>query len=253
MDRRLLIHLDIDANCNIHAIDHSNYLSLGDDILDHVVLEFFTDKDSNIIYQKTNVLKHNRDYLLQDFSTLIPLPSDGTFTYYKLIIPCLSHFEVYGDQISRGMQEIEKYEVADKYFFHRGRFYYSSVDIVPEDGISKFEEVTDFFELWHNKDDQGFFWFSNNIFSICKLEKCLVSLQRKTLENCFTNKCKDTSDSKYQRDFILDSVFVLRYLVSVNNYTEAQRILDNLSSCGSLCEDELDASLNGGCNCGNPF
>ena len=157
MDRRLFIHLDIDSACNIHVIDRSKYRALGEDLLNHVLLEFFVDKDDNILYQKQNVIEHNRDYLLNDFSTVIPLKSDGTFTYYKLLIPCLSHFAVYGDLVTKDVQEIETYKVADKYFFYKGKFYYSAVDVTPEDGMSSFKEVHDLFELWDNKDDQGFF------------------------------------------------------------------------------------------------
>lgn len=76
-------------------------------------------------------------------------------------------------------------------------------------------------------------------------------MQKRTIEKCLTRKCKDLSDEKYKRDFILDSVFVLKHLISIKNHTEAQRILDNLSLCGDICGDVFALQSDGGCNCGS--
>lgn len=43
------------------------------------------------------------------------------------------------------------------------------------------------------------------------------------------------------------AVEVLRYLSFTENYEEAQRILDNVSECGFLCEDIYNKSTR--CNC----
>lgn len=244
MDSRLFIQLSVDPACNIVAVDRTNYDSWEKDITKHVMLEFLTDLDGNILNYKLNPIIHKRDYMSARFMTAFPLKSDGTFRYYKLIVPTLFNFET-----EQGGQKY--FSTADTYFFYKGKFYYSEKDLKTIDDVASLTVITDFFILWDNKEKYKFLWFDDNVFSICKLERCLVSLQKKIIDNCYTNKCETDNDLKYKRDFILDSIFVLKYLISVHNYTEAQRILDNLSSCGNICGDGLNASLNNGCNCGN--
>ena len=45
-------------------------------------------------------------------------------------------------------------------------------------------------------------------------------------------------------------MYVFDYLKDIGNLTEAQRVLDNMSSCDSLCGDLLNNS-NNDCGCGN--
>ena len=246
MDGRLTVQIDIDTACNVYAIDKSDYDSFGEDINNHVMLDFWTDREDNIIYKNWHTIPNES----VDLTTVITLPSDGTFSYYKLILPCLQHF---AKLKTDGSQTVEKYEVANKYFYHNGVFYYSLTDIESLEELRFVNQITDVFDIWENREEQDFFWYNECIFSICRLEKCLLSLQKRTIEKCFTRKCKDLTDDKYKRDFILDSVFVLKYLISMKNYTEAQRILDNLSLCGDICGEEFALQSKGGCNCGSAF
>lgn len=142
MDRKLLIDLNVDPFCNIRAIDHSDYLSLENDVLNHVALEFLTNKDSNIIHQKVEELNINREDYRRELLTIFSTPSDGTFTYYKLIVPQILHFAVY-----KNPQEVEKYNVADKYFFYDGKLYYSKIDVVSLNDKHVFQEITNLFDL----------------------------------------------------------------------------------------------------------
>lgn len=243
MDSRLLIELVVDNNCNLVVVDNTNYDSWDGterDIVNHAVLELLMDKNKDIINSSIKPIYHRRGYLLNAFSSIFRLPFDGTYTYRKLIVPCLEHF--LSDNV---------YLTENKYFYYQGSFYYSTKNLNSVSEISSATKIDDFNTLWDNKEDQGFFWFDDNIFSICKLEKCLLSLQKKIINLCYTNQCVTNSDIKYKRDFILDSIFVLKYLITAHNFTEAQRILDNLSSCGNVCGDEFNSSLTNDCNCGN--
>lgn len=40
MDSKLIVQIDIDNACNIYAIDRSDYDSFGNDIDNHVMLDF---------------------------------------------------------------------------------------------------------------------------------------------------------------------------------------------------------------------
>lgn len=102
------------------------------------------------------------------------------------------------------------------------------------------------------------FWYDNIVVSICHLTKCLYNLQRKILIDNYgdfclsTNNCSTNNSLKKQRDFILDAVMVLKYLIRKKLYSEAQEILDQLNSCGNtICNELSDKSLKGGdCGCG---
>lgn len=103
------------------------------------------------------------------------------------------------------------------------------------------------------------FWYDEIIVSICHITKCLYNLQRKTLldsaKDCDFNNCTSNISIEVlrrHRDFILDAVMVLKFLIRKKLYTEVQEILAHLTSCGNtICKDFSNKSLtNGGCGCG---
>ena len=81
------------------------------------------------------------------------------------------------------------------------------------------------------------------MFTICNLNQCLIALQKKAifagLKNCNYGVCEENKSLKLQRDFLFISVYVLDYLIEIGNYLEAQRILEALSTCGNLCNDNM--------------
>lgn len=64
-------------------------------------------------------------------------------------------------------------------------------------------------------------------------------------DNCMG--CGMESPLKIKMDFLLSALYVFDYLKDINNFEEAQRILDNMSECDSLCEDY---SAKSDCGCG---
>lgn len=75
-------------------------------------------------------------------------------------------------------------------------------------------------------------------------------MQRKLIENgdICDEHCQNMSN-RYRRDFLLSALYVFDYLKDRGEYDEAQRILDNLTSCSDLCGDYL--STNKDCGCGS--
>jgi hypothetical protein len=106
-------------------------------------------------------------------------------------------------------------------------------------------KINDFTKLWDKQGTQTFS-FQKTVFSVCKLQKCLVYLQRKFLENC--RSCDRSNTDRNTRDFLLSAMYVFDYLKDHDNYEEAQRLLDNLSDCTrNLCGETFNKS---DCNCG---
>lgn len=81
------------------------------------------------------------------------------------------------------------------------------------------------------------------------MRRCLANLQQEFLLNTCKNKCNTNKELKNKMDFLFGAAYVLDYLSNTCNYKEAQRILDNLSSCGFLCGEGTVNTKN--CCCGN--
>ena len=90
-------------------------------------------------------------------------------------------------------------------------------------------------------------------FSICKLYECYIRLcklvLRKSVLRCIERN-KPLSDILFRRDFLWMTVNVLRYLVEMNSFMEAQRIIEELDYCGGICNDrEMQLMSKQGCGC----
>ena len=88
-----------------------------------------------------------------------------------------------------------------------------------------------------------------SVYSICKLRNCLLSLESKSIED-FANVCNKKNCMKYDvdrtKDLLLTAVFVLENLICQQRFSEADRILEALSSCNSLCNTNITNTC--GCN-----
>lgn len=96
----LSIQLIVNPQCQLVAIDNTRYFNLTtrdgdivDSLMQHVSLEFLVYCDEKDPIDSTIVFKeycHNRSEYGQNIS-IIDFPKDGTFTYYKFVIPTLDH------------------------------------------------------------------------------------------------------------------------------------------------------------------
>lgn len=254
MNDLLKINLIVKPNCVLVAVDNTNYLSSGVDLSNYVSFEFLSYADDNKVLPNSIIAHkefHNRDHYLNFFNSEFHLETDGTYSYYKLVIPLVSYFEDEDD--------LGKYiNLVDELFIYDRKLYKSNISDEEgrsiEEVIENSEEITDYIEAYNiklsNKASQTLFSPKINVFSVCNLQKCLVYLQRELLKNnCSYNSCNFNEQIRNKRDFLLGAMYVFDYLKDLGNFTEAQRILDNLSSCDSLCED-MDNS-NNNCGCGN--
>lgn len=89
----------------------------------------------------------------------------------------------------------------------------------------------------------GFPTIEEEIFSICHLRKCAILLEKQAIEEflstCDKKNCNKKSSQQSTRDILLISVFVLEHLIARHKYSEAENILERLSSCKNICEDSI--------------
>lgn len=94
--------------------------------------------------------------------------------------------------------------------------------------------------------------FSDEIFCICKLKKCLLDLQLKVfkdlVKNCGSSKCKNGDELKAQRDFLFLAVWLMEHLIDAGKSELVRDIFERLQSCGSICGNLLKSNKDCGCN-----
>ena len=252
MNKRLIVQLIMHPDCRLIAIDSSDYNSIGIDIEEHVMIDFLVYNEEKEPVKNTLKVRYNklnRGYYRSQFTTEYILPKDGTYTYYKMVIPILDHFAV-GADLYKNIQ--------DQLFYYDNNIYFFGNDLYQEsytlkevlDNSYVVEDCLEWYKKVHeNHASQTFYLPRKKLFSVCKLNKCLAHFQKKMLDafSCNDLLC-DKNVSRNQRDFLFSAMYVFDYLKDVGNFKEAQRILDNISECNFMCSDD---SIKSDCNCGN--
>jgi hypothetical protein len=263
------IQLIVNPACELVAIDRTSYQNLhyqygGElqylrDRSKHVSIEFLTNVDGEVLHNTINLEEGlgmgRRVELLDGNTSVFYFPYDGTFTYYKLLIPDLSFL------VKKDYDTNEDVLRADNQLFYYDKKFYYCDNIEEEvfmrdfpswgdayDYVLSKSKVLSINELWGKQGTQTFS-FQKILFSICKLQKCLVDLQKQIIsnpENC--SECGMESSLRFKRDFLLSALYVFDYLKDTKNYEEAQRILDNMNGCGGfLCNNTATNKTDCGC------
>ena len=240
------------------AHSSSNILhTIGINNLDRFAgVEFLLDVEDRLM-PSTIVIKCDLHAELFDGEeTIIKFPKDGTFTYYKFLVPKLSYFHN-GFITDENRKQIPKYTLqCNDVFYYNGLFYVatSSVTTIESELFkenNQYVKIITVDEIW-NYQSSIVFSTQKILFSFCNLQKCLVNLQKQILSNpASCNDCGKSSSLasvKQNRDFLLSAIYVLEYLTHTDQFEEAQRVLDGLSDCsGVICKD---FELKSDCGCG---
>lgn len=92
-----------------------------------------------------------------------------------------------------------------------------------------------------------------NTFCTCYLNECFYTVCKNLLTilpNTCTNKLNDLKLPIYNRDILWMALNVIKYLIELQQYFEAQRILENISQCSGLCSTTTLSTNGGGISCG---
>ena len=144
---------------------------------------------------------------------------DGYYTLCKLKVPLDPSMPYYykdGKFMYKGIKEVTLYEL---------------LSIDPE--ISKLK-ITYYY-----------------YFQLCRLRKCYVDIVNKILDERGNLNCSSNGVNKediYKRDLLLSAINVISYLAEMEQFEEAERLLERISSCNGLCDTASSNSC--GCRCG---
>lgn len=140
------IQLIINPACELVSVDRTSYQNLhyetdGElqyfrDRSKHVSIEFLTDVNQDVIENSINLEQgFNRRELLDGNTSVLHFPKDGTFTYYKFLVPNLSHLMVKDWDTN---EEIFKAN-GQTFFFDNNFYYYQGEDVKLRDFSSLLE------------------------------------------------------------------------------------------------------------------
>ena len=139
---------------------------------------------------------------------------DGYYTLCKLKVPLDTSMPYYykdGKFMYKGIKEVSLYEL---------------LSIDPE--ISKLK-ITYYY-----------------YFQLCRLRKCYVNIVKKILDDRASINCNNNGVNKediYKRDLLSSAISVISYLAEIEQFEEAERLLESIVGCNGLCEDDYS-------NCG---
>lgn len=178
-----------------------------------------------VIYEDGNSGFYISENLDNEF--VFDIPKDGLYAYYKIKIYKKEYIE----------------DATNNKFYYDDKIMFGDEEIInPEDIVNKLDisyGIIDYCE--------------HPIFSLCKLENCVLSLEKNTILNesndyLGTANCNKNDQIKKQRDFLFITLFVLKNLICQKRFVEAKEVLDSISSCESLCENLKNTKSNCGCN-----
>lgn len=166
---------------------------------------------------------------------------DGLYQVDHLILPTIEWYENYQSDVLN---------------------YFSLVYVIDNGRVLKLNNATKTFNeitleelLEVNTTGTTIIKESKNTFSLCHLLDCFYNLCKDLLSKlCPLSNCKGKSeyaDLILNRDMIWMAINVIKYCIELGQYYEAQRILEQISGCGTICYkyDKSKAKNNRGCGC----
>lgn len=197
-----------------------------------VTLNIIVPVDSN------NIEDYNKlEYQINNHSddsdiSIFQFKQDGLFKIVHVILPTLTEF----NQLDNSVRKLYDNEII--YLYNKEQIYKKvlggDLQLVPIEEIVESENLKQLY-----KDTQY-------TFCTCYLQKCFYEYAQQFLNKL--NTC-DKEDIK-NRDIIFMSLHVIKYLIDLGRYFEAQELMQKLHKCSGLCKQAKNVNFNtNSCGC----
>lgn len=126
---------------------------------------------------------------------------------------------------------------ANPYYYKDGKFYKNLIEVEIREIVQVNPEIS---KLNFNYD---------NYFCKCHLWNCYINICQEIFNQRASFKCDSPDIDKfliYKRDLLNSTLNVIDYLVSLEQYSEAERLLERVKGCNGLCNDMIN---NKSCGC----
>ena len=118
------------------------------------------------------------------------------------------------------------------YYYKDGKFYHRLTEICLQDILDDPKTIKIDYEYY---------------FSVCNLRKCYIKVCQDIFDSqtSFCSKNNKSSET-YKRDLLWSALNVIEYMVELDQFEEAQRLLEEITVCNGLCYSDNFSS----CGCG---
>lgn len=241
----LNITIDTDKNCRVVIKDNTEYLSET----------FSGTSKGSFKYSETvsvAVLQHNKlnetiikNPTFGDHSSSylnVPIEFDGWFTVNYIVLPNKEWFD--REKAKTSGSALGLYSIV---YFSDGEYIYKYIN-----GNTQEVTLSEILEI--NPINTTLSKINKDYISICFLQKCYINLCQQIFNERGFSPCwnKNTIDSElvYKRDLVWMAINVIKYLTSLNQLSEVERIIEQLNGCNSLCKSNTAYTPNNsGCGC----
>lgn len=199
------------------------------------------------VLQTFQVLSHQYDCL--DESEMI-MKVDGLHTIIHMILPTqdwLSNILLHAPEALEAYYGVYYYDTVNDQFM-------KFVDGYAEKtSLEEILEINAIPPLTVDELTTTIIRSEQNTFQLCHLMDCFYKIYKNLLK-AYPVKCPDKTDElkqlQYYRDIIWMGINTIKYLLERGQYFEAQRILEELTYCGSICNNiDNVKKVNSGCGC----
>lgn len=241
---RLDIKFNFVAN-TLEVLDESPYERWKDDgDLDedskHAVIQrlvFIKNGEGNSVFKEYCYVAETIDDLSDPWE--VKDLKNGLYYYQKVVLPTETH-------VPSGDYPYMWYDTSSK------KVKYQEIQDGPEKTLDPSEDFDEIYSYVLLNTLDNCFFFDDYTFNIYSLVQCYLLNERARINNFLKNNCwggcSGTKDLDTKSDILLAAIAVLSDLIEKGEFFEAQRILDNLNTCGHLCKDFKETLK--GCGCG---
>lgn len=164
---------------------------------------------------------------------------DENCEYVENIYP--NYYDKYS--IGYNSPKEEEPDDLDFYFYYNNEIYHH-IDQQEELEVVDIETISNV-----NPEISNIYSEIKDFFSVCNLRKCYIRLCQEifnsaSFDRCFKNKVD--SDLRYKRDLVWASLNTIQYMVDCDQLKEAERLLEQLTTCNGLCKEYNNENC--GCN-----
>lgn len=269
-----------DCDCNLTVTDVTGYNSIMNDgkfIKEGLILP--SNKDyrlsDGILFNVIYTEDKNKINVLNDtfqFPALKPSSQIDSIDYSKNITPYNHIITV------DGLYYILNVFVMSKTFYTANAFRYPTgepvmyfdsannklvfVDNGEELDIRSYKDLIYFLHTTNVESIYGLVLNEELQFSICNIIHCYTQLlhsylddslgydEKKNRFKCPNGKCLEDTSAKDDIDFLRNAIAALKYLLECENYEDAQRIVNLMGQCSSICSKyKINKSINNDCGC----
>ncbi len=128
-----------------------------------------------------------------------------------------------------------------EYYYKNDKFYHSYNEVELETLLEMNPQVS-------NLDITYEYYFQT-----CRLRKCYVNICYEIFDQTASINCNKSNLDKnliYKRDLIWSALNVIKYMTEMDQFEEAERLLERIMGCNGLCNNKCnEVHKSSGCGC----